>query len=212
MADLETWLCLASPKLAEGLSAPGVSSAPLPPILAVGTADYAALLTARPRTPRRPIHRPKPGCSTPAGTTGRPKGAVLTHRNLLFACHCYYADIDQIGPEDTILHAAPLTHGSGLYALAHIARGSHNVILSGSFDPERVLDAIASHANVAMFAAPTMVSRLINHAKAGATDHAAPQDHHLRWRADVSCADLKRALALFGPSALPALRPGREPR
>ena len=58
-----------------------------------------------------------------SGTTGRPKGAMLTHRNLLFACHCYYADIDQLGPEDTILHAAPLTHGSGLYGLAHIARG-----------------------------------------------------------------------------------------
>ena len=65
---------------------------------------------------------------------------MLTHRNLLFACHCYYADIDYIDARDTILHAAPLSHGSGLYGLAHIARGAHNVILPGSFEPERVFD------------------------------------------------------------------------
>ena len=69
---------------------------------------------------------------------------MLSHRNLLFACHCYYADIDYLGPGDAILHAAPLTHGSGLYGLAHIARGSNNVILPGSFEPERVFDALAA--------------------------------------------------------------------
>src|SRR5262245_53181120 len=171
MADSETKLCLASAKLAEGLSAPGVSSAPLPPILAIGSADYKALLTGV-GSPGAPPADPEAEAWLfyTSGTTGRPKGAVLTHRNLIFSCHCYYADIDHICPEDTILHAAPLTHGSGLYGLAHIARGSHNVILSGSFDPERVLDAVAAHRKVAMFAAPTMVSRLINHGKAGATD------------------------------------------
>ena len=135
---------------------------------------------------------------------------MLTHRNLLFACHCYYADIDRIGPEDTILHAAPLTHGSGLYGLAHIARGSHNVILSGSFDPERVLDAIAGHANVAMFAAPTMVSRLINHGKAGATDTRGLKTI-IYGGAPMYLADLKRALALFGPKLYQLYGQGESP-
>ena len=72
---------------------------------------------------------------------GRPKGAILTHRNLLFACHCYYADIDFLGPQDCILHAAPLTHGSGLYGIAHLARSANNIVLAGSFEP----DAYSGH-------------------------------------------------------------------
>jgi long-chain acyl-CoA synthetase len=210
MADSQTRLCLASPKLAEGLSAPGVSSAPLPPILAVGTHDYLALLAGAVSDSPPADPQAEAWLFYTSGTTGRPKGAVLTHRNLLFACHCYYADIDRIGPEDTILHAAPLTHGSGLYALAHIARGSHNMILPGSFDPERVLDAIASHANVAMFAAPTMVSRLINHAKAGTTDTQGLKTI-IYGGAPMYLADLKRALALFGPKLYQLYGQGESP-
>jgi long-chain acyl-CoA synthetase len=210
MADSETKLCLASAKLAEGLSAPGVSSAPLPPILAIGASDYKALLTGG--SPGAPPADPQAEAWLfyTSGTTGRPKGAVLTHRNLLFSCHCYYADIDQIGPEDTILHAAPLTHGSGLYGLAHIARGSHNVILSGSFDPERVLDAVAAHRNVAMFAAPTMISRLINHGKAGTTDTRGLKTI-IYGGAPMYLADLERALALFGPKLYQLYGQGESP-
>ena len=210
LGDSEAKLCLASAKLAEGLSAPGVSSDPLPPILATGTADYRGLLTGG--APGAPPADPQAEAWLfyTSGTTGRPKGAVLTHRNLLFSCHCYYADIDQIGPEDTILHAAPLTHGSGLYGLAHIARGSHNVILSGSFDPERVLDAIAAHGNVAMFAAPTMVSRLINHGKAGTTDTRGLKTI-IYGGAPMYLADLERALALFGPKLYQLYGQGESP-
>ena len=58
-----------------------------------------------------------------SGTTGRPKGATLTHRSLLMATLSYFADIDPVLPQDCILHAAPLSHGSGLYGLPHVARG-----------------------------------------------------------------------------------------
>ena len=58
-----------------------------------------------------------------SGTTGRPKGATLTNRNLLLMTLSYYADIDAISPRDSVLHAAPLSHGvRALRAAAHRPR------------------------------------------------------------------------------------------
>jgi acyl-CoA synthetase (AMP-forming)/AMP-acid ligase II len=208
LADSQARLCIASPKLGEALSAPDLGG--LPPIVVTGTADYLALLQgeAVPGEPGAPDT--EAWVFYTSGTTGRPKGALLTHRNLLFACHCYYADIDAIGVEDTILHAAPLTHGSGLYGLAHIARGSHNVILPGSFDPESVLAVLARQRNVSMFAAPTMVTRLVNHPKASAADTRGLKTI-VYGGAPMYVADLKRALDLFGPKLYQLYGQGESP-
>ncbi len=208
LTDSEARLCVATPTLADALSTPDLSC--LPPIIATGTPDYTALLQGEPVMGEPGDPDEVAWLFYTSGTTGRPKGALLTHRNLLFACHCYYADIDPVGVDDTILHAAPLTHGSGLYGLAHIARGSHNLILPGSFDPESVLAALATYCNVSMFAAPTMVSRLINHPKAGAAD-----THGLKTivygGAPMYVADLKRALDLFGSKLYQLYGQGESP-
>ena len=56
-----------------------------------------------------------------SGTTGRPKGATLTHRNLRAMALRYYADIDSVSTEDTMLHAAPLSHGPAIPGDTHLA-------------------------------------------------------------------------------------------
>ena len=97
-----------------------------------------------------------------SGTTGNSKGAMLTHRNLLGMTMNFYADMAPgFGSSDVALHAAPLSHGSGCYALPNIAKGAANVILeSKTFDPETVLRTIQEHRVTNMFAAPTMIKRL----------------------------------------------------
>ena len=97
-----------------------------------------------------------------SGTTAQPKGALLTHRNLLAMTMNFYSDICQgFGPDDVALHAAPLSHGSGLYALPNVGKAAANVIPETvSFDVEKVLEAIEAYGVTNMFAAPTMVKRM----------------------------------------------------
>ena len=97
-----------------------------------------------------------------SGTTGQAKGAMLTHRNLMAMTWAFYADmIESFGTNEVDLHAAPLSHGSGLYALPNIASAATNVISGKSFDAEKILQAIESHRVTNFFAAPTMIKRLL---------------------------------------------------
>ena len=96
-----------------------------------------------------------------SGTTGRPKGAMLSHRNLEAMTRSYFLDVDEVSPAGRLLHAAPLSHGSGLYNLTHLARGAAQVIPeSGGFDAAEILELLEAHCRVSFFAAPTMVKRL----------------------------------------------------
>jgi long-chain acyl-CoA synthetase len=133
-----------------------------------------------------------------SGTTGRPKGAMLSHRNILAATLSYFADIDAIAAGDCILHAAPMTHGSGLYILPHVAAGACNVVPeSGGFDPPEIFALWRHWRGVSMFAAPTMVKRLVEHPEA-----AGAADTNLKTviygGGPMYVEDLKLAMARFG--------------
>ncbi len=110
----------------------------------------------------------------------------------------YFSDVDWIGPEDIRLQAAPMTHGSGIYAIPHVLRGARNLIPAPGFDPEDVFRALAEHRNVSFFAAPTMVARLVNHPAARNSDHPGLKTLEYGGAA-MYLADLKRALEVFGP-------------
>jgi long-chain acyl-CoA synthetase len=101
-----------------------------------------------------------------SGTTGRPKGVMLSHGNLVAMSLCYLADVDPVTHHDAALYAAPISHGAGLYNFIHVRMGARHVVpASGSFDADDVLDLGKALQNVAMFAAPTMIKRLVEAAK-----------------------------------------------
>jgi long-chain acyl-CoA synthetase len=144
-----------------------------------------------------------------SGTTGVPKGAMLTHRNLLFATQAYFSDIDKLGPQDAILHAAPLSHGSGLYGLAHFAAGAVNVIPeSGGFEAAEVFELLERWPNASFFAAPTMIVRLL--ASAAARRPAALKTI-IYGGAPMYVADSLRAIDLFGPRLYQLFGQGESP-
>lgn len=132
-----------------------------------------------------------------SGTTGRPKGAMLTHRNLAAMARAYLDEVDRTSPGDPLLHAAPMSHGSGLYMIPYVMRAGVNVVPeSGGFDEDEIFALIAAWPRTSMFAAPTMIKRLVEH-------HGDLDPAHIRtivWGgAPMYVEDIVRALERFGP-------------
>ncbi len=96
-----------------------------------------------------------------SGTTGRPKGVMITHRMLMSMSLAYQTDVDRVRSSDTALYAAPMSHGAGLYNMVHVLKGARHVCpASGGFDEVEIIDLARHFGRVHMFAAPTMVKRL----------------------------------------------------
>ena len=96
-----------------------------------------------------------------SGTTGRPKGAMLTHRNLLAMAQIFLLDLNPARETDVLLHAAAITHGSGVSIFHHIARGAASAFpTTRAFEPRRIFEAIQRYRVTTMFLAPTMIHML----------------------------------------------------
>jgi fatty-acyl-CoA synthase len=131
-----------------------------------------------------------------SGTTGKSKGAMLTHRNLMAMTVAHLADIDAPDEECSLVHAAPMSHGSGLYIPAYVLRGARQVIPDrGGFDPGEFLDLCEHHPGCSVFLAPTMVQRVIE------TGRARPSRLRtiIYGGGPMYVESIKKALAAFGP-------------
>jgi len=102
-----------------------------------------------------------------SGTTGKPKGVMISSAALETMIYTYFVDVDDVPPDNAILYAAPMSHAAGIYNFMHVMRGAPHVVpVSGAFDAGEILELAPKIGNLSMFAAPTMVKRLVDHAKA----------------------------------------------
>jgi long-chain acyl-CoA synthetase len=122
---------------------------------------------------------------------------MLTHRVLAAASHAYLSEVDAVAPGDPILHAAPMSHGSGLYIMPHIMRRGVNVVPeSGGFEPEEIFGLFRDWPRTSMFAAPTMVKRLVE----SPAECPSGNIRTIIWGgAPMYVEDAVKALDRFGP-------------
>jgi long-chain acyl-CoA synthetase len=150
-----------------------------------------------------------------SGTTGRPKGVMLTHRNLMTMGMTYFIDVDPVGADDAMVYAAPMSHGCGIYAIPHLMAGARHVVpASGGVDPDELFALGRALGPLSTFAAPTIVKRLVDHAEAtGLTPEAAAAAFKtiVYGGAPMYLADMRRALAVMGPRFVQIYGQGETP-
>ncbi|MEZ0365488.1 AMP-binding protein [Mycobacterium sp. pUA109] len=166
------------------------------PVQSVATEEYSRRLSAEPAAPPDTDPSTLAWLFYTSGTTGRAKGAMLSHRNLMAMTLAHLADIDDPDQDGALVHAAPMSHGSGLYIPAYVARGARQVIpASHGFDADEFLDLCDQHRGCSAFLAPTMVQRLV------ATGRACPRQLRtiIYGGGPMYVDSLKKAMAAFGP-------------
>jgi fatty-acyl-CoA synthase len=141
-----------------------------------------------------------------SGTTGNPKGAVLSNRNL-FALrkHSNEADMPYTKWEDdeAVLVAMPCAHigGTGLGIMA-LAAGLPGVILA-EFNPDGVFDAVEHHGVTRFFIVPAALQMLLMHPRCASVDYSRLK-YILYGAAPIPLELLRQCIKMFGADFIQA--------
>lgn len=172
---------------------------PAPTEIVIDTAELDTMIADAPDHPCRVVRDPEAPLrlAYTGGTTGKPKAVILTTRSELAEVANFLVDLlPDIGPDSVMLHAAPITHGSGAFFLPHLVKGAVNVVLP-KFEPQAFVDAAAAHGATATFMVPTMISLILE-------DAVIDRDRLRLTRlcyggAPIAPTLLQRAIDTFGP-------------
>lgn len=197
--DAEAEAVLMSADLADALEAVLAEAPSVRESIRCGTAAYARMLEAEPISPEARAPEDVAWLFYTSGTTGRPKGVMQSHRNLQTMTACYLADVDDVCEDDAIVYAAPMSHGAGMYNFVHVLKGARHVIPeSGGFDPAELVRLSERVGRLSLFAAPTMVRRLVDHVVATGADVTGFKTI-VYGGGPMYAADIRRALDVMGP-------------
>ncbi|KOY00764.1 long-chain-fatty-acid--CoA ligase [Pseudomonas nunensis] len=129
-----------------------------------GMLSYETLLaSATPAEASRADYSDLAGIFYTGGTTGFPKGVMLSHQNLWSSAMSVMAGITVNEPGTVYLHAAPMFHLADLtFSIANSIAGSTHVFVP-AFEPGNVLATIAEHKVTDLLLVPTMISMLLSH-------------------------------------------------
>lgn len=131
-----------------------------------------------------------------SGTTGEPKGVVITHRNIVTCVQLLLGEVYHITPRHRLLTSGALSHAGSVRMLAFWLRGATNIVLP-KFDPEEIFRITEREGVTDISTVPTMLIALM--------------DEPSRTRYDLSSIDtityagapmpvsrIKEALGIFG--------------
>ncbi len=211
LEDAAASVLFAGPELADA-ALPVAARMPSPVRAFVpGSAEYAALVAAGPIAPQPCAPEDLAWLFYTSGTTGRPKGVMLSHRNLYAMTACYFSDVDEVSAADAWVYAAPMSHGAGLYGLPHVLRAARHVIPeSRGFEPAELTELSRTVGRVSLFAAPTMVKRLVEQLVRSGEDGAGFRTI-VYGGGPMYAEDIRRALDVAGERFVQIYGQGESP-